>query len=383
MASTYLKYMGSKRAMLTNGLGEMLNELAPNAHRFIDLFSGSGTVGTFVAERHGVQVISNDLQCYSKVLAASIIERTSALDGQTIWKEWDSAATSKISQGGLPPPIPSTPEVVSEHRSASGKCKGKPVTRAYGGHYFSMHQAIEIDALRSSISRDPQTASLQLAALILAASQCVAAPGHTAQPFQPSSTGIPYIAEAWRRSVRERVRSALEDISNRYAVRAGRAIQQDANLVASECMEGDLVFIDPPYSGVHYSRFYHVLETIAEGKCGAVSGKGRYPAQSKRPKSDYSMRTRSLSALDDLFGKLARRGASAIVTFPDRECSNGMSGNDVRELAKGKFAIREEIIETRFSSMGGRSDGLNAQAGRNARVPTNEIVFHLQSATWS
>lgn len=363
--------------MLTNGLGMMLDALAPNSNRFIDLFSGSAAVGTFVAERHDVEVITNDLQRYSKVLASSIVERIATLNSQKIWEEWADALPTESEKECLPSPIPSSQRIVAKHRLISAKCEGNPITQAYGGHYFSVHQALEIDALRRAISDDPQIASIQLAALIIASSQCVAAPGHTAQPFQPSETGIPYIAEAWRRSLLERVQSVLVDLSSRHAIRLGSAVQQDANSIASECKDGDLVFIDPPYSGVHYSRFYHVLETIAEGHCGSVSGKGRYPDQTKRPKSDYSMKSRSLAALDDLFAKLARCGASAIVTFPDRECSNGISGDDVRRVAKRSFSVDEHMIETRFSSMGGRSDGLNAQAGRSARMPTNEIVFHL------
>ena len=377
VASTYLKYMGSKRAMLTNGLGAMLNELAPQSNRFVDLFAGSAAVGTFVAEGHFVKVIANDLQRYSEILAASIIARTAPLDVEQIWNDWQRAASIKFNLEGTPPPEPQTELVVAKHRAFSRNCLNNPITQAYGGHYFSAHQALELDAFRATVSTDAKISSLQLAALIVASSQCVAAPGHTAQPFQPSDTGIPYIAEAWRRSVCDRICRSLHDLSSRHAKVAGTAIRSDANSFAKTCLEGDLVFIDPPYSGVHYSRFYHVLETIADGECGSVSGKGRYPAQSKRPRSNYSMKSQSVAAFDDLFCNLANCGASAIVTFPDRDCSNGMSGDDVRGLARKYFRVAEEAIESKFSSMGGRSDGVNAQAGRNARNLTNEIVFHL------
>ena len=363
--------------MLTNGLGSMLNELVPNSNRFVDLFSGSAAVATFVAERHNVEVIANDLQRYSQILAASIVARTEYVDCEQVWSEWESAASLRFDPSIAPPREPKTENIVAWHRKFSQNCSDHPITQAYGGHYFGAHQALEFDAFRHSVSTDPQIAYLQLAALIVAASQCVAAPGHTAQPFQPSETGIIYIAEAWKRSARDRIYQSLCDLSHRHAIRAGTALRTDANALASSCLEGDLVFIDPPYSGVHYSRFYHVLETIAEGSCGTVSGKGRYPDQSKRPISNYSMKSQSLAALDDLFRKLAKGGASAIVTFPDKECSNGMSGKDVRALAKKYFRVAEEVIESKFSSMGGRSDGVNAQAGRNARILTNEIVFHL------
>ncbi len=365
--------------MLTNGLGDMLDEYAPRSARFVDLFSGSAAVASFVAERHATEVRANDLQRYSQILAATVVERTEPLDGEAIWNEWDLAASSVTEFERLPPPIPASPEIVAAHRAFSSRCANRPITQAYGGHYFSTQQALEFDAFRSAISTDPQIASLQLAALIIAASQCVAAPGHTAQPFQPSDTGIVFIAEAWRRSARDRVRNSIVDLSKRHALRTGLSTQADANSAATDCSEGDLVFIDPPYSGVHYSRFYHVLETVAEGNCGDVAGSGRYPAQNKRPRSSYSMRSQSLAALEDLFVKLAKCGATAIVTFPERACSNGLSGADVRELAKKHFHVDEMAVKSKFSSMGGRGDGENRQAGRSARVITNEIMFHLRS----
>ncbi len=51
-----MKYMGSKRSMLLNGLGELLTEESKDAKRFIDLFSGSGAVATFVAKRFPIEV---------------------------------------------------------------------------------------------------------------------------------------------------------------------------------------------------------------------------------------------------------------------------------------------------------------------------------------
>ena len=355
----------------------MLNEAVPKANRFVDLFTGSAAVATFVAQNHDVGVIANDLQSYSKILAASVITRIGPINGQEIWDEWVKAVSANLCFNGAPPFAPLSLGLVRQHREYSRACRGSPITQAYGGHYFSVQQALEFDAFRKTTSANRHVASLQLAALIVAASQCVASPGHTAQPFQPSETGIVYIQEAWRRSASERIQRSLFELSARYAKREGIATLADANAMAETCLEGDLVFVDPPYSGVHYSRFYHVLETIAHGDCGDVSGKGRYPSQEKRPRSSYSMKSQSLAAIDDLFAKLAKCGATAAVTFPDRECSNGISGSDVRGLAKRYFQVAERVIETKFSSMGGRGDGESRQAGRNARVPTNEILFHL------
>src|SRR5205807_1746758 len=107
-----------------------------------------------------------------------------------------------------------------------------------------------------------------------------------------------------------------------------------ANVIAQDIKKNDLVFIDPPYSGVHYSRFYHVLESIARGTAGEISGVGRYPSAKRRPRSRYSVQTESRDALNNLLETIAMRGAKVILTFPGHKCSNGLSGYSIQKIAE-------------------------------------------------
>jgi 16S rRNA G966 N2-methylase RsmD len=66
-----MKYMGSKRAMLRNGLGEVLQSELRSARRFVDLFSGSGAVSIHVAQRINVPVVSVDIQKYGALLSGA------------------------------------------------------------------------------------------------------------------------------------------------------------------------------------------------------------------------------------------------------------------------------------------------------------------------
>src|SRR5207245_3922435 len=92
-------------------------------------------------------------------------------------------------------------------------CNGQgelPITNAYGGHYYSPRQAVWIDALRANLpSREPAK-TVAHAALIQAASQCAAAPGHTAQPFQPTRTAKRFIEEAWSKDIVAKTKTAFE-----------------------------------------------------------------------------------------------------------------------------------------------------------------------------
>jgi adenine-specific DNA-methyltransferase len=129
--------------------------------------------------------------------------------------------------------------------------------------------------------------------------------------------------------------------------------------------------LDPPYSGVHYSRFYHVLETVARGTRGKIDGVGRYPPPSERPKSEFSLKSKSENALDKLLLKLAERDVRTILTFPEEETSNGLSGSAVEGIANKYFKSSKIVVNGRFSTLGGNL------RNRKARIPAYEIILTL------
>jgi adenine-specific DNA methylase len=249
--------------------------------------------------------------------------------------------------------------------------------KAYGGHYFSPNQAAWLDALRATMPRRDPGRSIALAALIRAGSQCAAAPGHTAQPFQPTRRAKKFLWEAWSRDVLAKTKHAFAFLADAYAQRCGSVEVDDANRAAKKLKKTDLAFIDPPYSDVHYSRFYHVLETIARGNCGEVDGVGRYPPSEERPWSRYSVTTEAREALDELFKIVSDRAARTIVTFPVHRCSNGLSGRIVRNLAKKYFEIAEQKVQSRFSSLGGAGKNGYGAASRAARTRAKELILVL------
>lgn len=373
-----MKYMGSKRWMLNNGLGAILTTQVSKSNRFFDLFSGSGAVAYHVAKGHRIPVRAFDIQSFSSVLTGAVISRNQPLNYKVIWESWRNRAekVSKNNPGESPTNI--TWKTVNECRSWCSEQEGFAITRAYGGHYFSPKQSIWIDAFRSTLpSREPAR-TVALAALIEAAGWCVAAPGHTAQPFRPTRTAKQYLQEAWGKDVVERVHTCLASLSVRHAKMPGVASVADANHAATQLKDGDLVFIDPPYSGVQYSRFYHVLETIARGGCGEVSGVGRYPAIEDRPVSKYSRVSEAEEALVNLLEVVSLSGAVAILTFPDHPCSNGLSGDAIREIAEEHFKVKEKVVESKFSTLGGTDRFSKTGIKRAARQNANELILLLR-----
>ena len=378
-----MKYMGSKQYMLKNGLSDLLSQEVPKSKRFIDPFAGSCAVVRHVALNYSVEIITSDLQLYSEVIAKSITGRTEKIDLEKLNRDWILKArkSCKNSRHFIPATIleRSPVDTVILVKKARVLCRKKsgigPIWNAYGGHYFSPSQAIGIDYLMKYLPLEECERSLCLSALIQAASKIASAPGHTAQPLQPKDSGNVnnLIVQAWKRDLFDQVKKELEVINQEHGQKLGSSYTLEANETLKDVREGDLVFLDPPYSGVQYSRFYHVLETIARGECGPVEGVGRYPSLSDRPQSKFSNVGQSEEALNSMMKLLSERGAKVIFTFLEGDCSNGLSGDFVKKVSKKYFNIDEERghVHGFFSTMGGNN------RNRPSKIESVELLLLL------
>ncbi|WP_460989662.1 DNA adenine methylase [Sphingobium sp. TomTYG45] len=372
--------MGSKRAMLKNGLGSAIEAELEHCSRFVDMFTGSGSVAIHVATRWPVPVWAGDLQNFAVALADAVIGRTEPLSGAPIL-DWIADAVKmaqadpdfkRLSKAQRACENEATPKNVNAARALCAELQRGPLSRAYGGYYYGPLQALLLDCLRQQLPVDPALRKVGLGGLIAAASMCAASPGHTAQPFQPTDTARKYISEAWAKDPVRLTMEVCNSLATQQAKNLGTVSVVDAVEMAQSLQPGDIAFIDPPYSAVHYSRFYHVLEGICTQYDGEVSGTGRYPPQAHRPRSDFSMKGTTEAAFRSLFKGVSESGARAIVTFPAGAASNGVSGEDVLGIAEEFFHVEQRSVTGRFSTLGGN------KINRSARLPSDELILRLR-----
>lgn len=376
-----MKYMGSKRLMLRNGLGDLIIDSSRTTKRIIDLFCGAGFVSWFAAENTNLPVVAVDLQNYAVVLAKSIVERTKGLDSASIKANWIERAISyrdKSVRWAEAQNVESRNSkdvrnyVIDSRLLCKSSSPAGPIWSAYGGYYYSPSQALTFDYLLKYLPEKDPEYTVCLASIITSASMCAASPGHTAQPFQPTKTAGTFIKEAWKRNPIDYCVKALKDLAERHANAIGKAVVGNAVEFAQSLKPTDLVFVDPPYTDVHYSRFYHVLETIARRQRYTVEGSGRYPPIEERPQSEFSKKSQSRKALEKLLSTLAGVGSTVIVTFPEGDRSNGLSGKLVTETAKRWFCVKSESVYTNFSTLGGNN------VKRDCRKGSNELMLLLK-----
>ena len=374
-----MKYMGSKRRLLQNGLGEILIRESKSSKRIVDPFCGSASVVWYLAERTNLPIIASDLQKYSAILACSVISRTKAIDNKHLINSWLNNAIEKRNKSKFWKASKKietkrfTKSLVIEARKLCKKISRiGPIWNAYGGYYFSPSQALTFDYLLKYLPKNKIEHSVCLSSIIITASKCAASPGHTAQPFKPTRSAIKFLKESWNHAPNHIIEKNLKEICKKHAKHIGTVKVSDVSKIIPKLRSSDLVIIDTPYSNVHYSRFYHVLETIARGRCKNVSGSGRYPPIDERPQSKFSNKGQSEEAFNELLRLMHEKEVTAILTFPAGKSSNGVSGRKVTDIAKKWFNVEKHIVNGKFSTLGGNNNL------RSAREKSKELILILK-----
>jgi adenine-specific DNA-methyltransferase len=248
--------------------------------------------------------------------------------------------------------------------------------------YFGLRQAIAIDSIRYAIDRARETERLSeahcdwaLVALLQAASCASASPGHFAQYLRPTSD------EGFTRILRQRRRNIwsqflheaieLKPYGNGKWRKGNQVLQSDALTIGAELdelgLKGGVVYADPPYSKDHYSRYYHVLETLVRYDHPTAEGKGRY--RPDRFATPFSLKTQVEDAMHEFCAAIGGRGFTLILSYPSNGLLNEACGVDPTELLAEHFKNVELRMQkpTTHSTLGARHG--------NARNDVDELLW--------
>jgi hypothetical protein len=236
------------------------------------------------------------------------------------------------------------------------------LTRYYGGVYFSYEQALWLDALATAARELGGPArDVALGAVMSVASDVVSSVGnHFAQPMRtrgadgrPKRPAVRAVARRRAMAVEALFRAWLE----RYAAlpdpgHDAIAVRGDfRDVLADPPAEIGVVYADPPYTRDHYSRYYHVLETIAIGDAPDVSqmrlgsrsmiSRGLY--RDERHQSPFCIKSQAPGAFAALFAGARSLDAPLVLSYsPYGEGSASrprlMTVEDIVALAREHYA---------------------------------------------
>ena len=399
-----IHYLGSKLRLLDQ-IRQTLDEVDPAGGRVVDLFSGSGTVSAALAQSRPVTAV--DIQEFSRVLCSVLLrprrlleeevrelkrgivelevnqalawcvapmleleaqcfaeavegqhDRLSALlEGGAILSQQHSALRQETQVGTA---LASTCERLAQN----GICNGpvSVITRYYGGVYFSFGQALQFDSILNAAHRTaPESRDVILAAVVSAASEVVNSVGKQfAQPIRlrtRSGEAKPHLVGKVLRDRSLSVKDSFARWLTRYeSLEVGDfsnfAVRQDyAQFLGT--VEGRLgaIYADPPYTRDHYSRYYHVLETMCLRDEPAVSrsnlGGGDVPSKGMyrevRHQSPFCIKSRAPAAFDLLFARARKCDVPLVVSYSPFDKEGGahprlMSVQGIVEAARRHYS---------------------------------------------
>ncbi len=363
-----LNYLGSKLRIL-DFIEEHVLRVTPANAGVCDLFAGSGCVSYRLSSRFPVTAC--DIQHYSTILCNALLNpvgNAAATDflamlqhmaetrleeafSPMIQKECKAIAemdldvlAAIIEHGSIEvfrrerkmSSISNAQETVLSSLDAAGLDGSESfISRNYGGVYFSYKQAVQIDTILSAIRNNTTSSErdLFLAALLSTASDIVDTVGkHFAQPIKTRDAKGNIKPLVYNKAVKDKT----IDVLKLY----GRWLQKYLDLprgrFANKTIQGDYmhclemltdevctVYADPPYTREHYSRFYHVLETMALGDTPQIStvkirgsihvSNGLYRCD--RHQSPFCIRSMAPKAFDDMFKAVSLSRRNLLLSY--------------------------------------------------------------------
>jgi len=373
-----IKYMGSKRKIIefvVNGINECYT-----GGTVVDLFAGSTVLSG--ALRNQVPMISNDIQRYSSILANTYL---SSYDWDSrypnILTEVIRKATNIVNEFKNQYPdlvFDYSPELKLEEFNKLEKAQQELIERDfssfpyhlfvknYSGTYWSFEQCLWIDAIRG-VANEYQDDDIYypiISSLMFAMSYNSQSTGHYAQ-YRDANTesSMKDILTYRRKQILPFFERKFLEFKETLGIndKEHRVVSYDYLDCLNEMPNKSTVYADPPYCFVHYSRFYHAIETLVRYDYPEVKFKGRY--RTDRHQSPFCVRTKVKNAFKQMFEKINEKQSNLVLSYSD----TGMIDLDeLIQLAESIFNVNY-TIETRLE------DYLHSTMGR-AEDKSREVL---------
>jgi len=356
-----IKYMGSKSKIIDFVLDGINEAYAGGA--ICDLFSGSASLAGAIGQQCAVH--SNDIQAYSKVLAntynIAYLQGDEPTDSQLyglaneIFSRNRKAIKLSCSYREAMS-LDEFNELEARQQSLINRKFRRDwhlFAKYYSGTWWSLDQCLWIDAYREVAEEYSHTPiySVILSSLMFAMAYTSQGTGHYAQYRDAKTIASKNDILIYRK----------KSISTIFSRKFKQLIEQLPNekpslnhisttLDFSKCLsqfEGGVVYADPPYCFVHYSRFYHALETLIKYDYPEIQTqkgrmvKGRY--RNDRHQSPFCIKTKVEGAFETLFKGVNKSSSNLVLSYSN---TGMISIDELESLARDILGKRKLILLT-------------------------------------
>ena len=370
-----MKYMGSKRELL-DFIISSINDLDIESNWFCDLFSGTSVVGCSLKDEYNVQI--NDIQIYTSIFANTYLPNINKLINSTEIEKIKDRVLFYVDEF-----YRKYPDLIFDYNSIDNYEKLTKLeiqqqnliysnfeigfhlfVKYYSGTYWSYTQCVWIDSIRA-VAEEYKGKSdyyIILSSLIYAMSYTSQSTGHFAQFRDVTESNMHdimlyRIRDIWtyfEKKFLEILNMVDVEATNRYTI---------TTLDYLDCLRlierNTIVYADPPYSSVHYSRFYHAIETLIRYDYPNVKYKGRY--REDRHQSPFGKKTEVKNAFGKLFKGVKNKNSHLILSYSDNgmitqdeimEIGNSIMGNQYKGDIQVKEYIHSKMGRSDIHSMG-------------------------------
>lgn len=366
-----IKYMGSKKQILDFVI-EGIQECYLGG-TICDLFAGSSVLSG--ALRNSAPVISNDIQIYSSILANTYLSNYDWDSEPNIIEDIIETATRRAEEF-----FNAFPELTFEYDAEMTLDQFNDIEREqqelinkdfsefdyhlfaknYSGTYWSYTQCVWIDAIRS-VADDYRNSSFYyaiLSSLMFAMSYNSQSTGHYAQYRDANDDkSMRDILIYRQKEILPFFTRKLQEFQQTLSVNnlPHRVVALDYLDCLDMLEPNTTVYADPPYCFVHYSRFYHAIETLVRYDYPEVKYKGRY--RTDRHQSPFCIRTKVASAFEKMFTKIRDKQSNLVLSYSNTGMIELEELNNIaRKVFGDAFTIEVRSQDYLHSTMGRRED---------------------------
>lgn len=328
------RYVGSKYKIMPQ-IKQLIEENC-DGEIFFDVFAGTGVVSAFMSEKYKTLNIndflfSNEI-IYNAFFTKEFYDKEKLLQIATSY--------SQISEATL---------------------HDNYVSVNFGGNFFSIEDAKIIGFIREDLELklnegyvNKKEYNILLASLLYSADKIANTVGH-------------YDAYRKKTSLKKRIKYTLIKPINLDNDQNVNIFREDANILVRN-VKADIAFIDPLYNSRQYSRFYHVLENIAQWKKPELTGTALKPEPENI--SDYC-KVKAPIAFNDLISNLDCN--YIVVTY--NNTYNPKSKSSKNKITKDEI---ESILKSRGSLKIFEIDHKCFNAGKTDFKDHKEYVYILK-----
>lgn len=288
-----IRYMGNKNKLLDFIIPEIKN-VTEETDIICDLMCGTCSIAYALKNRN--TIYTNDVQFYSYVIGKALIENNKEIiSDESVFEE-----------------------IIPNFEKNNKEKIYNYFKQNFSDTYFSDAQCEEIDSIRYAIEQidNEYRKCLYLVCLMYAMSKCESTTGHFAQ----------YLPKDHKRVVPLRKKKIMDEFIEK-SKDLNKIVMSNKNnksfnldykdfFKTEEFKQVNCFYIDTPYTGEQYSRFYHVLETVCKNDNPELEFKGRY--RKDRYMSDFSLRANVKKEFKKMLTILSENNKTVVLSYSNK-----------------------------------------------------------------